>query len=287
VSAPPEVAVNGQALCHRCRQPAAVDRLLCWDHIRAVTAALDPDNEGDRDSQVPASIPVYFARLDATPGVSGSSDRRAPGFGSKPPCNLHVVTMRDTRSRPDPVVDVWYGVLAGTDKPDTTRPMREPSGQARSVEVALANVASGLWDHLAMAGPDLPNGDVTAGGVEGLAGWLHAHVAALTAHPQAGVIATFLAELVEQLRKAAGDPRDRPVGRCVEMRQRWVGDSEVVECGAPLFMPPARPPNPDVPEVPVDNRKVVMVCGTCDRPYRLPDLVRMQLINQQAAREAA
>jgi hypothetical protein len=259
VTPPPEIALNGQDPCQlHPGAPAAVGRHLCWEDIRTVTAALDPDNDGDRDTQTPASIPAYWARLDAAPGRGGDDGRRAPGFRSTPPCNLHVVAMRDPRSRPDP------------------RGRDDVSGEPRPVETALANLARGLWDHLDLQGPDLPNGDVTPGGVPALAGWLHAHVEQLTAHPDAGAIALFLGQLVEQLRTAAGDPRDRPVGRCIE----WIRDPhslEQSECGAPLFLPPPRP------GVEVASDEPVLQCRRCRRRYAGRDLIRLRLANEQEA----
>jgi len=276
VSAPPEVAVNGQARCACCLQPAGVGSRLCNDGRRTVRAALDPDNEGNRDTQAPASIPVYYARLTSAPGRSGDFGRRAPGFRSTPPCDLNVVAMRDRRSSPDPVVDVWYPQLAGTDRPDYDRPCYEQSGEVRPVVTALANTARSLWEHLGYHGPLRPGGYVVAGGVEGLASWLHDHVDDLTAHDRAGEIHGFLTDLVEQLRVGARDPRDKPAGSCIEL-VRVQGRPDPVECRADLFLPP---PRPGVVELSADQ--VAMTCGRCHRGYRVRDLVRLRLANQQA-----
>src|ERR1044071_632896 len=40
-----------------------------------------------------------FGRLDPTPGKSDSGSRGAPGFHSQPPGSVHVMSMRDPRSK--------------------------------------------------------------------------------------------------------------------------------------------------------------------------------------------
>jgi hypothetical protein len=258
VTAPPEITLNGQTPCPLDRQPARLGGVLCHDHSRSVAAALDPDNEGDRDTQAPASIPAYWSRLDATPGRGGDDSRRAPGFRSTPPCNLHVVAIRDPRSRPTPTGrdDAW--------------------GEPAAAETGLANLARGIWDDLDVHGPDLPNGDVTTGGVPGLSAWLHAHVLDLTAHPDAAAIHGYLTGLVDQLRIAAGDPRDKPVGWCIDLIH-VPGKTERVECGAPLYLPPPRP------GVEVPASEPVLSCRRCGRRYAGRDLVRLRLANEQEA----
>lgn len=261
---PPEVHLDGQDPCQlHPNAPAAVDRRLCWDDIRTVRAALDPDNEGDRDTQAPASIPVYWARLDAAPCKGGDDGRRAPGFRSTPPCNLHVVAMRDPRSRPD-----------GAGRDDTW-------GDVLSVETALAQLASGLADHLGHDDEErLRLGDVTAGGVPGFSAWLYERVDAITSHPRAGHLHDFLVALIAQLRTAAGDPRDKPVGRCIELIH-IAGQAERVECAANLYLPPPRPGIELPPDEPV------LECKRCRRRYAGRDLIRLKLANERDEREAA
>ena len=264
MTGPPEVALNGETPCQlHPRSPARVGGKLCWDCHRTVAAALDPDNHGDRDTQAPASIPAYWGRLDAAPGRGGDESRRAPGFRSTPPCSLHVVAMRDPRSKPA----VW----APMHWPDLVHD--DADGEPWPIESALADMVRGMRTYL---GDDQPS----PVGVEALSTWLHAHVLDLTAHPHAAGIRDFLDVLVEQLRVAAGDPRDRPVGRCIE----WlpVPDSrDREECGAPLYPPPPRP------GVEVPAEEPVLSCRRCHRKYKGRDLVRLRLANEQGEREAA
>jgi hypothetical protein len=232
---------------------------------------LDPDNEGDRDTQAPASIPAYWARLDPAPGVTGIQDRRAPGFRSSPPLNLHAVVLRDDRSRRGPAVDVWYPARAGDGQPDLDKPLHEPSGEPAPIGRTLANVARRVWDQLAHEGPDLPNGDVTTGGVLGLSAWLLDHIDDITAHPAAADFHSQLGELQEQLRVATGDPRDPPVGQCIELVHRSGGLQEQEYCEHPLYLPPPRPGVTIAPGEPV------LRCRRCRRPYTHLDLLRLQL----------
>lgn len=273
-AAPPEVNLVGRAPCALCAQPHRVGGLLCWDHHRDVQAALDPANEGDRDLQAPASIPVYWDRLDPAPGCSGQQDRRAPGFHSTPPLNLQVVVMRDDRSRRGPVVDVWYPARAGDGQPDHDKPMHEAGGQPMPIERALANVARGIWDHASLEGPELVNGDITDGGVHGLAAWLLDHIDDITAHPAAAELHQYLAGLQEQLRVATGDPRDPPVGLCIELVRGRGQQQEQEYCEHPLYLPPPKPGVTIAPGEPV------LRCRRCRRPYTHLDLLRLQLAGE-------
>lgn len=274
MTAPPEVDLEGRAPCQLCRQPHRVDGQLCWDHHREAQAMLDPANQGDRDEQKPASIPVYWGRLDPAPGCSGTQDRRAPGFHSTPPLNLHAVVMRDDRSRRTPAVDVWYPARPGDGQPDLSKPIHEATDEPMPIGRALANVTYGLWDHLSLEGPELPNGDITAGGVPGLAEWLLDHVNDLTAHPAAGDLHRYLGDLQEQLRVATGDPRDPPVGLCIELVRGRGQQQAQAYCEHPLYL---RPPRPGVTITPGEP---VLRCRRCGRPYTHLDLLRLQLAGE-------
>jgi hypothetical protein len=116
-----------------------------------------------------------------------------------------------------------------------------------------------------------------------LCGWLHGQLPALIGRDDAAELFAELAQLHDQLRTAAGDPRAKPVANC----SGWVRDPhtrEKVECGAPLFLPPpqpgverglARPPK-------VDPTKPVMRCRGCDRPYTHLQLLRLEIGAERA-----
>ncbi len=271
MSAPPEVALGRAARCQLCRQPHRADGALCWDHHRELVAMLDPDNDGDVYEGRAASIAFYFERLDAGPRTTGLADRRAPGFHSSPPLSLHTVVLRDDRSHSGPVAPVWYPLAPGGGD-DLDRPHHEQPGEPRPVLRTLATFALDLWQHLGVEGPDRANGDVVGRpSVDAICGWLHGHVDAITRHPAAGVLFRYLAELHNDLRVAAGDPRDRSVGRCIALVRAPGGQEEQQWCDTPLYLPPPLRQGEERPAGPV------LRCVRCYRPYTELDLLRLQL----------
>lgn len=272
---PTQVALPGTTRCSICPQPARVGGTTCTDCARDIVRMLDPNWLGDRDEQLPASIPVYWERLDPTPVVSGSVDRRPPGFCSTPPLSLDVVALRDRRSRSWPVVAVWWPARPGDGEPDLDKPMYEAEGEPRSVENILAGLVRSMWEHLDVQGPELAAGGVLGrsrgdAGVRAHTGWLLDHVDDITAHPHVFELHADLAELQDQLRAAAGDPRDRPIGLCRGL-VTVQGMSERVPCRHPLFLPPPRP------GVKVPPSQPILRCRRCDQPYRYLELLRMEL----------
>lgn len=265
--------------CHLCREDRRPGGVLCWDHHDELGRILDPDYLGDRDLERAASIPVLWSRLDPTPTVSGLADRRAPGFASEPPCRLDVIVMRDPRSVAYPVVEVWYE--AG----DLDSPHYEDEAALRAVEKAVAGLADAIWEAL---GYDLLWAGLGRLGppprrtVAEHCRWLHTHLHQLTASDDATDLFRDLAELHDQLRPAAGDPKPRPVADCTG----WVLDPitrEKIECGAPLYLPPPRPGVETGPARPpkLDPGKPALRCGRCDRPYTHLMLLRQQVDAQR------
>ena len=252
-----------------CRDTRDRNARLCGEHRDELARIVNPDYLGDRDLERAASIPRLFERLDPTPGVTGLSDRRPPGFSSSPPCNLHVVVMRDHRSASSPVVDVWYDPRpAGGD--DVESPHYEDGSPPRAVEATVGGLVAALIDDI----PDLP----VDGSLDALCRWLHTHLDTIVARDDAAEIFKDLADLHAQLRPAAGDPAPKPVATCTG----WVRDPvtrEKLECGAPLFMPPPQPGVQAGPARPpkVDPTKPVMRCRRCDRPYTMLQLLRLEI----------
>ena len=225
-----------------CRDQRDRSGQLCAEHRAELVRILDPAYDGERDLDRAASIPRLYARLDPVPGVGGDEGRRSSGFGSRPPCDLSVVALRDPRS-----------------VPDTGAPL--PSVLATLEQIAGGQIA---------VGPD-PGG---LRQVVALCRWLldqlH-HLGTAESHAE-------LTRLHRQLRAVAGDPAARPVATCTG----WVRDAatrEKLECKAPLYLPPpqpgvdaglARPPK-------LDPNRPVMRCRRCDRPYTHLQLLRLEI----------
>ncbi len=280
-----ERIANGRR-CLLCREDRRRGGTLCWSHHDELGRILDPDYLGDRDLERAASIPVLWERLDPNPTVSGLADRRAPGFASEPPCRLDVIVMRDRRSVPWEVVEVWYEPLhpgvVGVD--DLANPHYEDAAP-RPVETSVAGLADAVWEALGYDDLWGSLGWHPAPPVRSVAEhcrWLHTHLHQLTAADDAADLFRDLAELHDQLRPAAGDPKPRPVADCTG----WVLDPvtrEKVECGAPLYLPPPRPGVDAGPARPpkLDPTKPALRCGRCDRPYTHLMLLRQQVDAQR------
>lgn len=268
---PEQVALPGQPCCELCRQPRGRSLLLCTDHLTDLDHLLDPAWEGDRDLALPASIPVYWSRLDPTPAVTGTGTR-APGYASTPPLALDPVVLTDTRSSADPRAVTWYA--QGPDgRPDFDRPFHERTDR-RPVAPTLAALVQDMWFTQPLPGPPLPlhmlPGVVRDSDVPALAAWLHHHHLALAVRDDVYPLMTMLLDLQHQLRTVTGDPADRPIGWCTG----WVRDHHTgvkVECGAQLYEPPPRP------GVQLKPNSPVIICARCGRPYTALGLLRLQI----------
>ncbi len=157
----------------------------------------------DHLTQLLREIVEYTAALNPTPGVGGSG-RRAPGFGSRPPANLHIIAALDKRTVPyalpakdapeDLPSDVWsiLGTLYGL-----TRFVRKERGLLIPLE------------------PPTVTGEVRF-----LVDWMDW----CTAQPWIEDVAEDIRELHRQVRASALMAPDKPVGSCLS-----------VECGGPVF----------------------------------------------------
>lgn len=255
----------------QCREDRAGSAAICPDHRDELARMLNPGYVGERDLERAASIPVLWARLDPSPGRGDPNDRRAPGFRSSPPLNLTTVVMRDPRSVGYPVVPVWHELLPGTNLVNWDDPHYEDESPPRSVEKAIGAIVEAVWD------------EVPVHGVEAQCAFLHTHLGVLAGRDDAGELYANLWELHDQLRRAAGDPRPKPVASCTG----WIRDhtGAKIECEAPLYAPPpdpgvaagrARPPK-------LDPAKPVLRCRRCDRPYTSAMLIRQQIGAQRAS----
>jgi hypothetical protein len=262
--------------CQLCNRPPRAGGVLCWTHTDTISHMLNPNNHGDPDADVTASIPVLYAMLNPTPSGGHTGDRRPPGFTSRPAATLHTVVMRDDRSVNNP--QTWYPA-APNGRPDLTRPHTEDDNPPRAVRRALEGITDALVEHLELVGPPHPTGRfLTATAVTDLCAWLHTHLDDITAHPDADDIHNDLLDLTNQLRPAVGDHKQPPIGPCIVL----IPDrhtQQYRECGAPLHLPP---PVRDDPRLTPDQalRQVVITCPRCHEPYRWLDLVRIRYINQ-------
>ena len=143
-----------------------------------------------------------FALLSARPG-NGSIDggRRAPGYGSRPPVNLHAAALRDPRTAPSELGEAHsplnFAISWG-------RWIRRERQQAPFAYPAL--------DPVAVL-------DLEAEYLYNAMDWASRQPWITTFNEQLRVV-------VAQLRAATGEPNPKPVGTC-----------KAEDCGHPLFRP--------------------------------------------------
>ncbi len=191
-------------LCPRTRQARRVrdGGVSCWGcHERL--------DERLRD------IAVRFAMVTATPSANGGGGRRAPGFGSRPPVNLHNAALRDPRTAPTRVGELhspvnlvvsWAGWIRTARRQDQVR-------HAVGADVAV---------------------------VEAECRYLLAGLDWITRQAWCTRFAEQVDAVFAQLRSATGERRPRPVGHCSHLVQREGWEP----CAHPLF--PPRPGQVDV-----------------------------------------
>jgi hypothetical protein len=263
--------------CQLDGHPTRPGSRLCWTHHETLTQMLNPDNDGDPERDIPACIPTLWDTLDPTPG-GGNTERRAPGFRSTPPASLHVLVMRDDRSVNDP--QEWHPV-GPNGKPDTTKTHTEETSPPRSIRKALEGLLDAVIEADEPVGPRLASGRfVTARSVLDCCASLYARVELLTASEDAAETFRDVAELSDQLRRAAGDAPLGPDGWCLALvrDQRYAGYRE---CRGPLTL---LPPTPDPPDETREEaqRKTVAICPRCYRRYTWLDMVRVRLARETA-----
>src|SRR5690606_7071 len=184
-------------------------------------------------------IDARYAALDPTPGGTGETGGRPPkGFGSRPPVNLHIVAMRDPRSKShevaydgveylyDPDADggagayvarreVWYGA-DGRAHTEQTRPVRSVPGTLAAIGHLLAEERDATPPR---------------GGVPDLIRWIDGQLGWLTRTDLVVDVYDDLRALRAQLRPVTGDARKR-IGTCPNLPE---GAEQL--CGAPLYAP--------------------------------------------------
>ena len=273
--------------CLLCSLNPQTGAVLCWKHVDALSDLLNPANDGRPSEDIAASIPCLWAKLDPTPGGSGGTDeRRAPGFRSTPAGSLHVIAMRDSRSKNDP--QVWFDPNPSGIGEDITRPHWEEPNPPRPILASVESLFDQLIEDTDLIGPRLSDGRWFARGtsVQAMCALIHDWLSELLTYHHIDEIYLDLLELSDQLRRAVGDAPLGPSGWCIELvRDRHAYGYRY--CGGPLHL---LPPEKD-PPVPPDQtaaeerkakeeaqRKEVARCPRCHRRYSWLDLIRIRYI---------
>lgn len=159
----------------------------------------------ERLGDVLREIVKRYHALDATPGVAASTERRAPGFRSIPPLNLHVVALADPRTR---VVEKGDPACAQRVYSEWANRIRRERRQ-RTIRQII----------------DLDR-DYLTNSMD----WI-------TRQSWVSEFAEEIERVCAQLRSATGDPNPKPVGWCIELIEV---EGAVKYCGHPLFPPRQR-----------------------------------------------
>lgn len=251
--------------CVLCQKQSHYGR-ICGQHFVALSDYLDPRNEGSVfDPERPAdprtlpSIPALYGWLDAGPVRRDQGSPVTAGvFGSRPPGDLHIMSLRDPRSR------------ATGRGPDDHEPA-PPLAVVTALWALIGRVdRADLDGHLERR----PDKTVTA-----MCGWLYARREWLAHQPWIDQLHTALRQLHNQLRGAWGDPAMKPVGTCRQL----VDDHGTLQsdgpwrCAWPLYLPEQPPRAMDEP-VQLPSLR----CASCGWTYHGPELVRLGREREQA-----
>jgi hypothetical protein len=202
-------------------------------------------------------IAKRYLLLDPRPGGSPGLDggRREPGFGSRAPISVHVVSMRDPRSSQD--AHVWVAGDGRVHQEQTRPPM--------SVHAALSTLAWSVAEHRR----DI-NGEATGPGdrddVFTLIRFIDGNVDYITRHAElATEVDATLRALLAALRPVTGEARKR-IGKCPVMvtpaPTEEIPNPEQERCNATLFTSPKM--NDDV-----------VICQSCDSRWGMREWLPM------------
>ena len=211
-----------------------------------------------------------YHQLNARPGASGEQGGRGtPGYGSRPPASVHIIAMRDPRSRAyevstDGVQYIWDPLADTTLEPGQYGPPsgayvgkqevwfgadgrghREESRPVRSVPYTLASLAELIAEERDMT--------IGARSVRTLVAWLDNQLDWVTRHELVTDFAADIRALLGQLKPVTGDPSRRHIGYCPNTIDQ--GD-ETRTCSAKLYAP---------------LRDDTITCQSCGRQWPRPE----------------
>lgn len=155
-------------------------------------------------------IVTRYARLSARPQGGQGFGRRAPGYHSRPPVNIHNAALRDPRTAPAELGDphaplnlliTWASWMRGV------RRQQRVAYPANTADLAVAFI----------------EGEYLTRSMD----WITRQHWVVTFDAQVRVV-------VSQLRSATGEPNPRPVGWCAKPVVR---EGKSYTCGHPLFPP--------------------------------------------------
>jgi hypothetical protein len=207
-----------------CALHAPPRQVGAWVVADSGYAVCDPCDVALRDRL--GEVGARYLRLDSRPGGTGEyGSRGAPGFGSRPPLNLHIVALRDPRS--SDIARVWMG--------RDGRVHRESERPPLSVHGMLCLQAWTIAEHRGSSYPDDRADEFD------LLRYLKANLIYATRHAELVVdLDRAVRDLLGQLRPVTGDARRR-IGLCPATIPN--DDPATVEempdrrCGSVLFAP--------------------------------------------------
>lgn len=232
---------DARALCALCGTHTALGRYRVCQ--RCTETFLDHLDE----------VRERYPQLDANPGKGGDdSGRGMPGFRSTAPGSVHVMAMRDSRSKD-------HAVSADAECEEKNPPLAVYGDLRDMCERIVAEREFHRTDHLATV-------DECCRFLGAQADWL--------ARSELGyAFMDRVSRLRDQLRRATGVKRPRPIGKCIE----YVDDENM--CLAPIYMPETEPRGDDesVRDMPP------VQCRKCGSLYDGRRLIILRLSWEQAA----
>jgi hypothetical protein len=170
----------------------------------------------DRLRERLAEVAERYLLLDPRPGGGARwGGRGSPGFVSRPPASVHVISMMDPRSSSD--AKVWLGSDGRVHAEETRPPM--------STYGTLSTLAWFVAEHRDAVGPG-DRDDVWA-----LLRFLDVHADYITRHAELAVeVDAALRSLLGGMRPVTGDGR-RKIGPCPRIVERVRDDGVRCRCG--------------------------------------------------------